>query len=253
MNFRKLVIGSGELSTALSRAGWTQRSYDSVISDIKILSRFDLIFAGFSFRGQGAAHHLICSKLSRGQTFILPSSRKVYQPGLNLNEESMLAANPDLYASQKIVQERLTGDTSSQSLILRLPNIISSCPDVKQSKFFSIFYRNYKNGCISLDGNPDTVKDFLCLNDLEETIDLLAAKGCRGVFNVGYGQGITLDEFVQLVFRIWPEIPVNYTNRHTDEFYLNNEKLIKAINIRSDDFSFAYSFKRILWKLKGKL
>jgi nucleoside-diphosphate-sugar epimerase len=170
---------------------------------------------------------------------IFLTSRKIYKLGDNLNESSKLKPNCN-YSKNKLHTEKiLLKNLKNRILILRISNLIGINKFRNNNKkihktFIDSFFLNVQRGIIF--NNEKNYKDFLSINKFGEIIEKLINKKVVGIYNVSLGQKVYLTKLVN-----W----LNLFNKNkyksidilkgykTECFYLNNDKLMKKINIKN--------------------
>ena len=170
---------------------------------------------------------------------IFLTSRKIYKLGDNLNESSKLEANCN-YSKNKLHTEKiLLKNLKNRILILRISNLIGINKSRNKKKkihktFIDSFFLNVQRGIIF--NNEKNYKDFLSINKFGEIIEKLINKKVVGIYNVSLGQKVYLTKLVNWLNLFNKnmyksiDIPKNYK---TECFYLNNDKLMKKINIKN--------------------
>jgi nucleoside-diphosphate-sugar epimerase len=100
--------------------------------------------------------------------------------------------------------------------------------------FFDIFLLNVQRGMIF--NNGKTYKDFLSIKKFSEIIKKLINKKVVGIYNVSIGKKVYLNKIINWLNLFnknkykFIDVPNNYK---TECFYLNNDKLMKKINIKN--------------------
>jgi nucleoside-diphosphate-sugar epimerase len=183
---------------------------------------------------------LIAKKIQKLQTVqIFLSSRKVYPLKNNIKETQK--TNPKCWYSKNKVktENKLKELLKKKVLILRISNLIG-IDNFKNKKrklhktFYDIFCENTKKG-ISVK-NDKIYKDFLSIYKLCEIVEKLIKQRAFGIYNVSLGEKVYLDKLVKWLnesnghLNKLKEMPNNY-DKHC--FYLNNDKLMKKINIKN--------------------
>ncbi len=170
---------------------------------------------------------------------IFLTSRKIYKLGDNLNESSKLKPNCN-YSKNKLHTEKiLLKNLKNRILILRISNLIGINKFRNNNKkihktFIDSFFLNVQRGIIF--NNEKNYKDFLSINKFGEIIEKLINKKVVGVYNVSLGQKVYLTKLVNWLNLFNKnkykniDIPKSYK---TEYFYLNNDKLMKKINIKN--------------------
>ena len=170
---------------------------------------------------------------------IFLTSRKIYKLGDNLNESSKLKPNCN-YSKNKLHTEKiLLKNLKNRILILRISNLIGINKFRNNNKkihktFIDSFFLNVQRGIIF--NNEKNYKDFLSINKFGEIIEKLINKKVVGIYNVSLGQKVYLAKLVNWLNLFNKnryksiDIPKGY---NTECFYLNNDKLMKKINIKN--------------------
>ena len=170
---------------------------------------------------------------------IFLTSRKIYKLGDNLNESSKLKPNCN-YSKNKLHTEKiLLKNLKNRILILRISNLIGINKFRNNNKkihktFIDSFFLNVQRGIIF--NNKKNYKDFLSINKFGEIIEKLINKKIVGIYNVSLGQKVYLTKLVNWLNLFNKnkyksiDIPKGYK---TECFYLNNDKLMKKINIKN--------------------
>jgi len=170
---------------------------------------------------------------------IFLSSRKVYELGDNLNESSKLKPNCHYSKNKLITEKKLLKNLKNRILILRISNLIGINRLRNNNKnihktFIDIFYFNVQKGIVF--NNFKIYKDFLSINKFCEIIEKLVNKKATGIYNVSLGKKVYLNKLINWLNLFnknkykYIDIPKSYK---TECFYLNNDKLMKEINIKN--------------------
>ena len=170
---------------------------------------------------------------------IFLTSRKIYKLGDNLNESSKLKPNCN-YSKNKLHTEKiLLKNLKNRILILRISNLIGISKFRNNNKkihktFIDSFFLNIQRGVIF--NNKKNYKDFLSINKFGEIIEKLINKKVVGIYNVSLGQKVYLTKLVNWLNLFnknkYKSIDIPKGNK-TECFYLNNDKLMKKINIKN--------------------
>ena len=170
---------------------------------------------------------------------IFLTSRKIYKLGDNLNESSKLKPNCN-YSKNKLHTEKiLLKNLKNRILILRISNLIGINKFRNNNKkihktFIDSFFLNVQRGIIF--NNEKNYKDFLSINKFGEIIEKLINKKVVGIYNVSLGKKVYLNKIINWLNLFNKnkyksiDIPKGYK---TECFYLNNDKLMKKINIKN--------------------
>lgn len=168
--------------------------------------------------------------------FIFFSTRKVYKIGDNISEKSLLQPNCNYSLNKLKTEKKISEILSKNLLILRISNIVGIRKNNSKRKihntFIDKFFFNIKKGFIY--ENKKNYKDFLSTKQFSKIIENLIIKNCYGIFNVSMGKKVYLNELIKwLNFynkkkTIIKPIPKKYNDQN---FYINNSKLLKKINL----------------------
>ena len=167
---------------------------------------------------------------------IMLSSRKVYKNGINLKETSTL--NPiSNYSKNKLKTEKaLLEILKKKILILRISNVIG-LNKKKHNKlhklFIDVFFENIKKGIIF--NNKKSYKDFIQVTKFCEIVEKLITLNVYGVYNISIGKKIFLKKIVSWL-NLYNKKKVRYVNLNeyqSDNFTLNNDKLMNTIKIKN--------------------
>lgn len=174
-------------------------------------------------------------KNSKTKLFFL-STRQTYHPKLNLTEKSKL--NPiNTYAKNCIKSEKNCKKLlENKLLILRLSNVIGyEINKKKKASLMSIIIKGLKKNKIYFDNNYYLKKDFLPINLLCKYIEALVQKDINGVFNVGSGIPVRVNEFIKTIIDVRKvNIVIKLKKNFKDKdfcFKLNKIKKLTGIKI----------------------
>ena len=170
---------------------------------------------------------------------IFLTSRKIYRLGDNLNESSKLKPNCNYSKNKLKTEKKLLKNLKNRILILRISNLIgvnnSRISNKKIHKtFIDVFFSNVQRGIIF--NNAKSYKDFLSINKFSEIIEKLINKKAVAIYNVSLGKKVYLNKLINWLNLFNKnkykciDIPKSYK---TECFYLNNDKLMKEINIKN--------------------
>ena len=183
---------------------------------------------------------------------IMLSSRKVYKSGFNLKETSTLKAKSN-YAKNKLKTEKtILKILQKKILILRISNVIG-LNNIKHNKlhkvFIDVFFENIKKGIIF--DNKNSYKDFITVAKFCEIVEKLIIFKAHGVYNVSIGKKIFLKKIVSWL-NFYNKKNVKYVNlnkHQSDNFTLNNDKLMNLIKIKNT----SHDLKKYCIKLSKEL
>ena len=120
---------------------------------------------------------------------------------------------------------------------MRVSNLIGYSkvrnPRKIHNTFIDQFFLNIKKGYVI--DNKNNYKDFLSSNQFSKIIKILISKKIYGIYNVSIGRKVCLNDIIRwLNFYnnkkiIVKRLPKIYPQ---ENFYLNNSKLLKILNIK---------------------
>ena len=171
------------------------------------------------------------------------SSRKIYKPDNNIKENGKILPKENYSKNKYITERKILNTLKNRALILRISNIIGLDENKRNRKlhktFIDVFIKNIKKNIIF--NNKNIYKDFLPVNIFVRIVFLLIKKNIFGIFNVSMGKKVFLNELVGWLNHyntnktIIIDVPkINSRQFNKDIFYLNNNKLLKTINIKFD-------------------
>jgi len=189
------------------------------------------------------------------------TTRKIYKLGDNLNESSRLKPNCNYSKNKLRTEKKLLKSLKNRILILRISNLIGINKSNNNNKkihktFIDSFFFNIQRGIIF--NNEKNYKDFLSINKFCEIVEKLVTKEVAGVYNVSIGQKVYLTKLINWLnlFNKNKYKSINIPKSYKTEcFYLNNDKLMKKINIKNrliDLQKDCKSISKIFFKKKNK-
>jgi len=166
------------------------------------------------------------------------STRKIYQIANNIRENSKFNPKCNYSINKLITEKKLNKILNKKVLILRISNLIglnnsSNLKNKIHNTFIDHFFLNINKNKIF--NNFKIYKDFISIDKFNEIIFKLIKKNVVGIYNVSLGQKVYLNELISnLNFHNQNKcktvnIPEKFNN---DCFYLNNKKLLKAIDVK---------------------
>jgi len=189
------------------------------------------------------------------------TTRKIYKLGDNLNESSRLKPNCNYSKNKLRTEKKLLKSLKNRILVLRISNLIGINKSNNNNKkihktFIDSFFFNIQRGIIF--NNEKNYKDFLSINKFCEIVEKLITKEVAGVYNVSIGQKVYLTKLINWLnlFNKNKYKSINIPKSYKTEcFYLNNDKLMKKINIKNrliDLQKECKSISKIFFKKKNK-
>ena len=182
---------------------------------------------------------IIAKKIVHSKTkLVMLSTRKIYQTKFNIVELDKKKPKCN-YSNNKLISENSVHKILINSvLILRISNIIGPQNNNKRKlhkTFLDIFFEMAKRGFIYK--NKKIYKDFISIKKFNQIVLELIKKNSYGPYNVSLGKKIYINQIVTwLNFYNTKEIKIiNPKNSfNSDNFTLNNKKLIRKIKIKND-------------------
>lgn len=167
-------------------------------------------------------------------TYIMISSCKVYGYSKKTVISEITKCKPKtIYGKLKFnIEKKVKKILKRNVLILRPSNIIQfdirkkikiktfinkMLIDLQKKKKIYVPIKNFK-------------KDFLPINFFNDAINQLIKKNITGIFNIGTGIGIQLEEFAKLLIKGFGDGRIFKVKDHTDNMILNINKLKKKIS-----------------------
>ena len=168
--------------------------------------------------------------------YIFLSSRKIYHPGKNLDENSKKKPDNN-YSKNKLISEKKLNFTLKKKLIiLRISNLIGKLDNIKKKRkisntFIYNFYNYKKKGKIIYYENY--FKDFLSVEQFSKIFFEILKKNLYGVYNVSLGKKIYISEIIRALTKNKKNIKLKRIKiKSNDNFFLNNQKLLKKIKLK---------------------
>lgn len=181
--------------------------------------------------------------------YLLLSSRAVYDNSskffLDENSELNYGSNRH-YALNKIESELMVSQILEEKrlLIIRLSNVFGF--EVGRKTFMGVAQTNLlTKGRVLLDVSSSSKRDFLPVNFFAKQLGYLILKNTVGIFNIGSGVAVTLEEICNMLIAGFGKgvLDVCPTKDDNDQFLLNTERLetITSMKINLDEiFNYTY-------------
>ena len=167
--------------------------------------------------------------------YIFLSTRKVYGKNKYPNENSYLSPRCN-YSKNKLISEKQCLQVlKNKLLILRISNLIGYRSQNKRrlhKTFIDFFYENLKKQKIIF--NFFDYKDFLSIDQFCLILfRIYKNRKIIGIFNVSIGKKIYLIDLINSLIKYHPKkiSLLNSKKIKTDNFVLNNKKLLRKIKI----------------------
>lgn len=173
-------------------------------------------------------------------TYIFLSSRKVYKPNFNINENEKLSPIDTYSLNKTITEKKLIKKLKSRLLILRISNVVGFKIKKNNRQVNKTFFDNY----LKFNKSKKEIKyynyykDFITIEQLSKIFSLILKKKLTGIFNVSLGEKIYLKELLG-----WLNKYNNFKNKFIclltskkkskeESFTLNNKKISNRINYK---------------------
>jgi nucleoside-diphosphate-sugar epimerase len=185
-----------------------------------------------------------CREVNPQARLIFPSSRLVYGKPHHipvdekhpLNPESVYAANKLTAENYYLIYHKLF---NLDVIILRISNPYGPYYEITTSNYGIInlfIIKALKGEKIEIFGDGHQQRDYLFINDLGSLLSgFVSAQGLSGeIFNIGYGEGISLFNSIQVIKRFIPELsfvtipwPEDYEKIETGDYITDITKIKK--------------------------
>ena len=164
--------------------------------------------------------------------FILISTRQVYKPRMNINENSTIKPI-SIYGKNSLNSEKNCEKVlQSKLLILRLTNIIGyENENKKKPSLMSIIINGYKNDLIEFDNNYYLYKDLLPVNQFVQIFQRIIKFDLNGIYNIGTGKPMKINLFLKKILDK-KKINIKIDNKKKvldNNFSINSKKLFRKI------------------------
>lgn len=124
------------------------------------------------------------------------------------------------YGRYKIELENFIRERFSKHLILRIANPYGNEPDIRG--VYKIFESQINSGAKQVNINADfpkqIVRDFIHVNELSRQVTELIQKHAQGIYNIGTGEGLSLEELVEQIAGD-RDIQINYCGYKNEILY----------------------------------
>jgi nucleoside-diphosphate-sugar epimerase len=219
---KKVIItgGSGFVGQALSRqlgknGRWRvisvsrKMDYQNVfhVKDYSDTIGGDVLIHTAEPRDRGTVNQMPDEYISEAMRVTAALVAKPYKKIIYLSSSSVYGINAqipfaedhpvqacDAYSKMKLANEKQVLNTGG--IVVRLSNIIG--PGMAPNNVFSdILKQITNNGPVYL-RNKWPVRDFIWIDDMVEAIGLLVAGGKPGIYNIGSGKGVSIEEVAKM-------------------------------------------------------
>jgi len=250
------VVGSGEIAQSLlaQNPDWSSVSHRSVqsldLDDYKCIinASFDPYYYDQNMDYSSSFDKSLAGRC-RHCKYVFFSTRLVYQTGLDLDEGSKKIKKgvnqKEVYGFNKLMMEKEILNSHDNTLILRLPNIISH--KTKTSRYWGQLISTAKQGAISFDISAIGVKDLLSSDDLANILRKILEKDSSGIYNVAYEEKLPALKLFEELNNYISISNATYALDDKNAFSLNPRKLGSIIDLKP--YSLKLSLKNIMEKL----
>lgn len=170
-------------------------------------------FNNFKFSGKIFHEFLQIAIKQKVKKFFLLSTIHVYSDNLknDINEETQIKNN-NPYAVNKILSETILNYYLKKNIIkgkiLRLSNVVGSPLSISTNCWNlisnNLCYQYIKNNKIIINSNPNTKRNYLCLNDFLNIIEILITSkkdniGKNNIINVVSSETLSIKQLVKII------------------------------------------------------
>ena len=180
------------------------------------------------------------------ESFLYLSSTRIYNGNENGNETTTFFVNPadfsDLYNISKLMGESICLSISNEKVrVARISNVIGN--DFNSDNFlFSLIRGAVDKQEIKLEVSAEASKDYICIDDVINLIQLIALKGKSRIYNISSGQSLSNGQLLE-------EIKKN-TNCKIEFLNSLDSLLFPIIQNEKIKNEFSYVPKNILTEIK---
>ena len=169
--------------------------------------------------------------------FIFLSTRKVYLPKANLLETSTIKPRDNYALNKYISEEKIKKIIKNKYLILRISNLIGKKLNTKiNRKISNTFIDNYFKFKHQINENiyyENNFKDFLSIIQFKDIFYKILKLNLIGTYNVSLGKKVYISEVLKALNKNLTPTKFKISNiKSKDDFYLNNNKLLKKIKLK---------------------
>ena len=168
-------------------------------------------------------------------SYIFLSTRKVYKSKPNIKERDKLSPKNNYSRNKLLSEKKLLKKHKKKLIILRTSNIIGiTKPNNRLHKtFIDVLFKQINSGFIL--NNQKAYKDFISIDKFCQIVREIIKKNLHGIFNVSIGEKIFLNDIIDWINKYNPKkiITKNNSEKNSDSFYLNNQKLMSKIKIKN--------------------
>ena len=193
--------------------------------------------------------------VERGLHYVMISSRRVYQAGLQWNAaEDAPAAGFDQYGRNKLRIERdLAALLGERLTILRPGNVVGYEP-IPGRRRFAAFLQNQllETGRIRLTVSPQTRRDLVPVEFFCRVLREAVLRREPGVFNVGSGRATAIGDAARWLIEGYGPAELTASGAaRVDEFLLDSSKLARVFGLQCAGDGVADAFREAGRRLAG--
>lgn len=146
---------------------------------------FDTVQAHVSLLAQVLEH-------ARFESLLYLSSTRVYLGAADTDEDAVLAVRPHdlsyLYNLSKLAGEALCHACGRSGVrVARLSNVVGPGMDADSGNFIASLLRDARQGHVVLQSDPDSMKDYVYIDDVVDILPCIAQQGRSATYNVASG------------------------------------------------------------------
>lgn len=129
---------------------------------------------------------------ARFESLLYLSSTRVYMGAASTDEGAVLAVRPDdpsyLYNLTKLTGESLCHACGRPGVrVARLSNVVGPGMDPGSGNFVASLLKDARNGHVLLQSDPESVKDYIHIDDVVGILPRIAMQGSCSIYNVASG------------------------------------------------------------------
>jgi len=184
---------------------------------------------------------------ARGLHYVMISSRRVYQQGLQWNAaEDAQASGLDQYGRNKLRIERDLGALLGERLTILRPGNVVGYEPVPGRRRFAAFLQNQllDTGRIRLTVSPQTRRDLVPAEFFCRVLREAVLRREAGIFNVGSSRATAIGDAARwLIEGFGPAELAAEGGRRDDEFLLDSSKLARVFGLQCGEDDVARAFR----------
>lgn len=184
---------------------------------------------------------------SRGIHYVMMSSRRVYQEGLQWNAaEDTAVSGLDQYGCNKIRIERELRALMGERLTILRPGNVFGYEAIPGRKRFAAYLQNQllETGRIHLTVGPQTRRDLVPVEFFCRVLREAMLRRMPGTFNVGAGRANTVGDAARWLIEGFGAAHLEaQSDRRADEFLLDSSKLARVFGLSCQEGEVERAFR----------